>query len=171
MHYWLNLFTPETWHRFQMHGSNVTGFPAALARDAGKVAPGDRFVCYMLQVSRFCGVLRVDSSAYEDHSSIFEDVNDRFFVRFRVSPETIVPLQHAVPVTADEVWHRLTWTRGRARSTGWGNRFRTALREFPLEDAEFLADLLRVQALTPKPYPLTEAHIRVLRVAGIRVPS
>src|SRR5688572_27053418 len=137
MRYWLDLFTPETWGRFQGHGSNVSGFPVTMRNQTREIAVGDLLVCYVVRVSRFCGLLRIDSGMFEDHTPIFTESDDPFPIRFRVTPLVVLEMQHAVPVLDPSVWNALALTRGRARGRGWGMVFRRSLREFERSDGEF----------------------------------
>jgi hypothetical protein len=121
------------------------------------------FLCYMVRVSRFCGALRVHSTAFEDHEPIFAETNDPFPIRFKVTAEIVLPAEHAIPVTTDLVWNQLAWTRGVKRTPGWGMRFRRSLREFTAEDGQFLQELLQSQVKTPVAYPLSDADRRALR--------
>jgi len=53
MSYFLNLFTPETWAAFQVHGSNVSGFRWRQRRMAQEeIKVGDIFLCYLVRLSR-----------------------------------------------------------------------------------------------------------------------
>ncbi len=165
MTYWLDLFTPETWGRFRQHGSSTSGFPAVMRKTARDVSVGDIFVCYMVRISRFCGILRVISTVFEDDEPIFADADDPYRVRFKVEPLVILELELAVPVTADEVWSRLSWTKGSGRGQrGWGMQFRRSLRTFSQVDGELLVSMLTEQRTAAKKYPLTDADNRALRV-------
>jgi predicted RNA-binding protein len=74
MAYWLDLFTPHTWTRFQDHGASISGFRPRQRNTAfERVKPGHLFLCYLVKLSRWCGVLEVTSSAFEDQTPIFAD--------------------------------------------------------------------------------------------------
>ena len=62
MRYFLDLFTPETWSQFQAHGANISGFRPRQQKAADRVQPGDIFLCYLVRLSRWCGVLEVTST-------------------------------------------------------------------------------------------------------------
>ena len=50
MAYWLDLFTPYTWERFQKHGASVSGFRPRQRRAAfERVRQGDQFLCYLVE--------------------------------------------------------------------------------------------------------------------------
>ena len=66
MAYFLDLFTPETWHAFCEMGATVTGFRDRQRRLALEhVHPGDIFLCYVTRVSRWSGVLQVESAPFK----------------------------------------------------------------------------------------------------------
>ena len=66
MKYWLDLFTPYTWTKFQEHGASVTGFrPRQRTAAFERVSLGDALLCYLVRLSRWCGALAVASEAFE----------------------------------------------------------------------------------------------------------
>ena len=82
MKYWLNLFTGKTWDEFQAAGSKVTGFREHIWQRAAKIQQGDIFLCYMVGVKRWVGLLEVTKARHKDDSAIFSE--DVFPVRFEV---------------------------------------------------------------------------------------
>src|SRR5579885_2482228 len=94
MKYWLDLFTPHTWTRFQEHGAGISGFRPRQRKTAfGKVETGDYFICYLVKLSRGCGLLEVISPAFEDSDPIFAEENDPFTIRFRVKPLVLLDFE------------------------------------------------------------------------------
>ena len=99
MAYWLDLFTPYTWGRFQEHGANISGFRPRQRKTAfGRVKQNDKFLCYLVKLSRWCGVLNVSSEAFEDAKPIFSDENDPFSIRFKVNPEILLDYERSIPI-------------------------------------------------------------------------
>ena len=83
MDYWLDLFTPYTWMRFQEYGANVSGFRPRQRKAAfERIKQGDWLICYLVKLSRWCGILEVTSEPYEDSSPVFAEANDPFPIRF-----------------------------------------------------------------------------------------
>jgi hypothetical protein len=164
MTHWLDLFTPDSWRRFCEHEDAVAGFPPKSSTAARKVEVGDLFICYMVRLSRFCGLLRVKSNVYSDRSPIFADANDPFTVRFKVELLVCLQTEAAIPIATPDVWGRLAWTRGREKSQrgGWSAYFRQTLRALPKDDGEFLVAQLMEQSTRPRIYPLTDADKRAL---------
>ncbi len=156
MAYLLNLFTPETWQQFRENGAGVSGFRVRQQRVASeRVRPGDIFICYLTRLSRWCGVLQVESSAYIDESPIYEDP-DPFVVRFKVKPEVVLNAEHTIPIHHDEVWRELTLTKEHEKGhSGWTGFFRGSLNRFTQDDGEFLVNLLRKQKGDLSKFPFT----------------
>ena len=115
MKYLLDLFTPETWLAFRESGATVTGFRErhrSLATE--RAGQGDIFLCYLTRVSRWCGVLQVESEAFYDDSPIHGDP-DPFTVRFKVKPIVMLDPESAIPIYNDRVWNTLTITNQHER--------------------------------------------------------
>lgn len=172
MRYWLDLFTPETWEAFRAHGGQVSGFREKQLRTAQHVEPGDMFLCYLVRLSRWCGLLKVTSSSYIDATPIFR-TPDPFTVRFRVEPLVALGLEVSIPIFEGEVWSRLSFTRNlEVRAPGWAQpaNLRASLRELSYEDGSFLEDILGRQGVEQKLYPLTETDRRRLKQT-VRTPD
>lgn len=138
MAYFLDLFTPETWDAFRKHGAAVSGFRerlVATARD--RIKPGDILLCYLVRLSRWCGVLEIKSPMIIDATPIFSDP-DPFVVRFNVNPLILLDLGRSPPMLASEVWDNLEETKGITKgSRGWGINFRGSLRSILESDGDF----------------------------------
>ena len=163
MAYFLDLFTPETWLAFRENGADVTGFRERHKRLAGeRVNPGDIFLCYLTRLSRWCGVLQVQSATYHDDSPIFDDP-DPFTIRFRVEPIVVLEPDSAIPIREDKVWNMLSITNQYEKGhSSWTGFFRGSLNKFEDEDGSYLAELLKEQKDTRRSYPLTEKDKRQL---------
>jgi hypothetical protein len=143
MAYFLNLFTPETWSAFREHGADTSGFRKRQQRIAReRLKRGDVFLCYLVRLSRWCGVLKIESEAFQDETPIFSNP-DPFCVRFKVKPVVVLAPEQAIPMLEHEVWNGISFTRGmKMGAVGWGNYFQTAPRELSQSDGEFLVTLL-----------------------------
>ena len=163
MNYFLDLFTPETWRAFRDAGATVTGFrerQRRLARE--RVREGDLFICYLTRLSRWCGILRVQSRYYEDDTPIFDNP-DPFRVRFKVEPLVILKPETAIPIRDDAVWSSLSITKQHDRALShWTGFFRTSMNRFEDVDGSRLLELLREQQANPRSYPLTDKDRRQL---------
>lgn len=154
MNYLLDLFTPETWNAFREKGAEVTGFRERQRNLASKrVRKGDVFICYLTRLSRWCGVLQVESEIYTDDSPYFDDP-DPFTVRFKVKPIVLLDPELAISVKDDEVWSTLSITK-RYDKTGsqWTGFFRGSLNLFNDGDGSYLVELLKRQEANPRSDP------------------
>src|SRR5215469_7975740 len=97
MTYYLDLFTPETWKAFKDHGAKISGFREHQRKSAERVKPGDLFLCYLVRLSRWCGILQVKSTFFVDTAPIFLDP-DPFVVRFRVEPKVVLEVDRSIPI-------------------------------------------------------------------------
>jgi hypothetical protein len=151
MHYWLDLFTPYTWTRFQDHGADISGFRPRQRKAAfGRVKKGDKLVCYLVKLSRWCGVLEVLSDAFEDTSPIFADENDPFPIRFKVKPEVTLDFELSIPIEIPALWNNLSFTKSIiAGSFGWAQtaRLRQSLIQLQDGDGELLCRHLKQQTI------------------------
>src|SRR5687767_5816854 len=85
MNYWSDLFTPATYEAFSASDRTISGFRESQKRMAEKVQPGDKFICYMVRMSRWMGVLDVVEGPFTDNTPIFVPDDDPFVVRFKVT--------------------------------------------------------------------------------------
>ncbi len=147
MAFYSDLFTPETWAAFIAHGKSVSGFRERQRRSADRIKPGDVFACYVVRLSRWCGLLRVTSPVYVDSAPIFSDP-DPYVLRFKVEPIVILDLEQAVPIFDDSIWPHLSLTREIEKGEfGWAQRanLRSSLRQLSDADGQLLSDLLNKQ--------------------------
>ena len=86
MAYYLDLFSPTTYEAFSKSNRTVSGFRPRKRGVAQCVQRGDRLVCYMTKLSRWIGILEVESGPFEDATPIFSPDSDPFTVRFHVKP-------------------------------------------------------------------------------------
>src|ERR1700751_5242487 len=101
---YLNLFTPKTWDAFGKHGASVSGFRQRQANFAREqLKPGDIFLCYLVHLSRWCGVLEVTSPAFHHTTPIFSDP-DPFVVRFHVKPLVAFDADKSPPIFEENIW-------------------------------------------------------------------
>jgi hypothetical protein len=73
MNYWLNLFTGKTWREFQEAGAKATGFREHNWNRAKGIRPSDIFLCYMVGVKRWVGLLEVMGERFRDESPIYKE--------------------------------------------------------------------------------------------------
>lgn len=174
MAYYLNLFSPETWQAFQDAGCEVTGFSLAQRAQAEQTLKrGDFFLCYLVRLGRWCGLLEIDSEAFFDETPLFMHSNDPFVIRLKVKPHVVLQPEYALPVRDERIWQTLSWTKNVAPGTaGWGANFQRSLRGMIDEDAEFLVDLLNAQKQAPELHALTAKDLRAIaKAASVQTPQ
>ena len=163
MSYFLNLFTPETWEAFRAHGANVSGFRKRQSRAAEKVKVGDLLLCYLVRVSRWCGILQVTSTVYVDEKTIYENP-DPFVIRFKVKPVVILEPEYSIPIYSDSIWNTLSQTKEhRKGSKTWTGAYRNSLREIDNPDGLFLVSRLKKQESESRLFPFTDKDIHKLK--------
>jgi hypothetical protein len=162
MAYWLDLFTPYTWERFQQHGATISGFRPRQRRAAfERVEQGDVFLCYLVKLSRWCGVLDVVSSAFEVQSPIFAEENDPFPSGFKVNARVLLDFEHSIPI--EELWAKLAFTKDLVQGAfRWAQaaKLRQSLLRLSDEDGNVIAAALREQSNTKRVFPLDAADLR-----------
>lgn len=167
MTYYLNLFSAETWVAFRSKGSRISGFSKNQLTQAKKIEKDDIFLCYLVGLSRWCGVLKNNSKHFIDETPHFRSEKDPFVVRFDVEPICTLEPEHAIPVTRDKIWNTLSWTKEiQQGSVGWGANFQRSLRQIPDSDAIFLISELEQQASEKKVFELSSKDQRILRRAA-----
>jgi len=168
MAYLLDLFTPKTWQAFRDTGGSITGFRERHQHLANeRVNKGDIFLCYLTRLSRWCGVLRVESAPYYDNSPIHDDLAS-FPIHVRVKPCVMLEPEIAVPIKDDAVWNALTITnRYKKGSRNWTGVFRSSLGRFGEDDGSYLEKLLRRQQSNPRTFPLSTEDKRWLRIGPV----
>lgn len=152
MAYWTDLFTPDTFEAFARSDRTVSGFRESQKAFAEKVRPGDVFVCYMVRLSRWIGVLEVESGSFIDDTPIFTPAPDPFVMRFRVKPSIWLPLDQTIPMQTPEIWEGLSWTRNTTPGDYWLGPLRRSLQSISRADGELLERVLRAQATAQTTY-------------------
>jgi hypothetical protein len=164
MTYWLDLFTPFTWTRFREHGADITGFRPRQRKTAfSRIRSGDKFLCYLVRLQRWCGVLEICGDAFEDGAPIFADGNDPFPIRFNVRPVVMFDFEHSIPIALPELWDNLSITKGFvAGSASWAQaqRMRQSLLPILEPDGDLISRLLQEQALVQTMYALDSGDRR-----------
>jgi hypothetical protein len=161
--YFVNLFSPETYEVFSNSKRNLSGFRISQQNAASKINVGDRFVCYMTKLSRWVGILEVNSLFYIDETPFYYTENDPFVVRFGVTEVVWLPKELAVPIRDDRVWNELSFTRGQnKKSFTWTAMVRSSLRPMDNSDGAFLEELLLRQDREGEQFEVDELEYQKL---------
>jgi hypothetical protein len=158
MTYWLDLFTPYTWTRFQDHGANISGFRPRQRKAAfERVKQSDKFLCYLVRLQRWCGILEISGAAFEDTTPIFADSNDPFSIRFNVNPVVTLDFEHSIPIAVPDLWTNLSFTKSFITGSAvWAQaqRMRQSLVQISEPDGDLICRTLQRQGVAKKRYEL-----------------
>lgn len=169
MAYFLDLFSPETYEAFTRSDRSVSGFRRRHLKAAQRVNPGDKLVCYMTKLSRWCGLLEVTGGPFTDEKPIFYPEGDPFVIRFHVRPSVWLPVDKAIPIYDGAVWDRLSFTQGQTRGTPtWTGSVRTSLVQMSQEDGQLIERLLVDQSNGGKAFPVDPEEFEKLAAHKVR---
>jgi hypothetical protein len=158
MNFWSDLFTPETYEAFGRSDHAISGFRESQRAMADKVCVGDKFICYMVRMSRWIGVLEVQSPPFIERTPIFLPEDDPFIVRFKVTCKVWLPLDQTIPIREPEVFSHLSFTRDMKPGGYWQGPIRRSLLKLDPEDGSYLESLLLEMQRNPRSYPVDQEH-------------
>lgn len=177
MNYYVDLFTPETAYAFAKSSQDISGFRISRKTyvENQNIGPGDRFICYVVRIQRFVGILEVKGSYFVDDKPIFANENDPFVLRFKVEPVVWLPLENGIPIREDFIWNKLSFTKSLTKepkdSARWNYMVYSSPRLWPKEDCEYLEGVLKKQAKKLTDYPFNENDQKKLKAHKIKVSS
>ncbi len=181
MTYFLDLFSPETYEAFSKSDRTISGFRLRHQNAASRVNVGDKFICYMTKLSRWIGILEVQSEWFKDEAPIFYPTDDPFVIRFRVKPVAWLHKEKAIPIHDDRVWRNLSFTRDYEQNTPqWTAKVRTSLNQLENDDGRFLEEFISQQANGGELFEIDEQEYQKLvthkvhrldRVVSVTVPQ
>lgn len=137
--YYLALFNEETWNEFLDNGSSIYGTNLNKQRRMETINVGDFLICYVTKLSRFVGLLKINSKAYLDNSRIWK--NDIYPVRTSVHPIYVLKVDNGIPIS--ELKEDLEIFTNLKNSKGWGGFFINSLNTFKEHDAEIIINKLK----------------------------
>ena len=156
MDYWLDLFTGKTWLEFQKAGSKTTGFREHNWNRAKGIKPGDTFLCYLVGVKRWVGILKVQGERFRDESPIFAE--EIFPVRFKVKPVAILPPEHGVPM--ETLAGKLTFFPADATARQWSGLVRGSPTRYKTEDGNVIAAAIQEAVAHPVLRPVDPKQLQ-----------
>jgi len=139
MNYWLDLFTGTTWQEFQAAGASVSGFREHNWNRARNIKPGDIFLCYLVGVKRWVGLLETKTERYRDDAPIWGE--ETFPVRFKVAPLVLLQPEHGVPM--EEFKGKLSFYELEASPGRWSGWVRGSPTKYRKDDGELIAAAIR----------------------------
>lgn len=169
MVYYLHLFALDTYESFTRSDQSVTGFRKRQRSSAQRVESGDKFVCYLIGLSRWIGLLEVIDGPFDVEKPLFYSDSDPYVVRFHVRPVVWLPLEKAVPIHHDRVWSQLSFTRGEQKhSKGWTGIMRCSLRQLDDADGRLLESVMLEQLQGGETYPVDPDELKRLVTHRVR---
>ncbi|MGB2986153.1 MAG: EVE domain-containing protein [Phycisphaerae bacterium] len=150
MNYWLDLLTGTTWQEFQTASAGVSGFREHNWNRARNIKPGDVFLCYLVGVKRWVGLLEVMSERYRDEASIWGE--EVFPVRFKVKPLVVLKPEHGVPM--EEFKGKLSFYELEASPGRWSGWVRSSPTKYKKGDGDLIAAALRNAETHPVARPV-----------------
>ena len=150
MNYWLNLFTGKTWTEFQKAGARTTGFREHNLARAKGIRPGDVFLCYLVGVKRWVGLLEVASERHRDESPIYSE--EVFPVRFAVRSLAILSPEHGIPM--ESLAGKLTFFPVNGTARQWSGLVRGSPAKYKADDGEAIAAAIREAIAHPVNRPV-----------------
>jgi len=172
MAYYVDLFSPQTYEAFTRSSRDVSGFRMRQQNAASKIKKGDKLICYMIKLSRWCGVLEVMSTSFIDETPLFYEQNDPFVVRFKVKPRAWLDKEKAIPIREEGVFDALSFTKGYdKKSSSWTGRLRSSLTQIDDEDGRFLEQLILAQLNGGQVYPIDEREYDKWATHKVRRPD
>lgn len=155
MAYYIDTFSPDTYEAFSKTNKDVTGVREGHASYADKLRPGDKLICYLTKISRWIGVLEVQSGSYRDETPRFQDTDDPYVIRLKVKPIAWLEKEKAIPIREDIVWNNLSLTKGQSKvGSRWTGPFRSSLNKLSDEDGKYLENLILSQLQNGANYPV-----------------
>ena len=143
--YWLDLFTGKTWEEFLANGATVSGFRNNRRRMAEKIQIGDYLICYITGISRFIGLLRIESKCYRDETLVWE--NEVFPIRFDV--ELVLKLEPRTAVPVLTLRDKLSIFDNVEPGGQWSGFFRGSPALFKTDDATIIIDSMEQATHNP----------------------
>ena len=148
--YWLDLFTGTTWQEFLDAGAEISGFRKSRWKTVQKIKPGDFLLCYLTGISRFIGVLKVTSEAYQDDKPIWNDVI--FSSRLKVKPIVMLEPETAVPI--HDLRDELSIFQNLKSPHAWTGRLRGSPAKWKQKDGEIILEALHEAKDNPVKRPV-----------------
>jgi hypothetical protein len=176
MNYYINLFSPETVEAFVISSKDISGFRISRKTyiENQKMGPGDRLICYVTRIQRFIGVLEITEKYFVDEKPIFVKEDDPFVLRFKVKVLVWLPLVKAIPITDDQLWSKLSFTKildknNPKEKNRWTHMVFCSPRKWPTDDCEFIEKLLLEQSSKMTEFPFNEEEQKKLKTHRIKI--
>lgn len=169
MAYYINLFSPETYEAFTKSDKSISGFRTRQENAASRIKIGDKLICYMTKLSRWVGVLEVESTYFQDNKPIFYSTDDPFVIRFKVKPLVWLSKEKALPIRDSRIWDHLSFTKGYdINSSFWTGKLRNSLNALDEKDGKFLEQTILSQLNSNEIFEIDEQEYEKLATHKVR---
>lgn len=97
MKYFYQIYRITTYEIFMNSDRTITGVTIRSQNLCDKVEVGDRFICYLSGISRWFGVLEVESKSHLDKEKKIFYEKDPFVIHFKVKPLVLLDIENSIP--------------------------------------------------------------------------
>lgn len=157
MKYWLNLFSPSSWQKYNETDHSVSGFRANRWTTVQKIKVGDRFICYLTGISAWIGLFEIiDKPFFDDQNRIWDE--DMFPARLKVNPLIMLTPETAVPIKS--LSDKLSIFNNLKNPNAWTGRLRGSPQIWSNEDAKIIEDALYDAEKNPVKHELDIKKLR-----------
>ena len=123
----------------------------------------------MTKLSRWVGILEVESEYFQDDSPIFYPTDDPFVIRFNVKPIAWLPKEKALPIRESRIWDNLSFTQGYdINSSFWTGKLRNSLNPLDEKDGELLEQAILMQVNSGEIFEIDEREYKKLIAHKVR---
>lgn len=146
--YWLDVYTEESWKEHLnnlKNGVNVVGFKKSFHKKAKNIQIGDYFIAYVKGVSKFVGVSKITSTAWEGAGRIH--VDDPYPIRFSIENVYRLELDKGIPIK--DLKEKLSIFEN-IGAKNWGFLVIRSMFEYNTKDATTI--IKAIEKAAPKPY-------------------
>jgi hypothetical protein len=138
--YWILVSSLENWHKTVEHDFTVQGIKSRHRKKADQMKPGDKFIYYCTGVKSFAGITTVQSTVFEDHSTIWLSANKKkkeedYPYRFQI--EADLALEDDNLVAAEPLARQMAYASKWAPEH-WTLAFQGNVHNIPEEDYQFI---------------------------------
>jgi hypothetical protein len=148
-------FMLETWNEFMRMDKKLVGFRDSRWSSVQKMRPGDKLLAYVTGISRFIGILRVESPPHFDQSRLWKE--DVFPCRVEVSVIQALSAEEAVPIS--EIRTALPLFAKLKDPRHWSGPFRSPPVRWAPDNARIVEKYIAAAKRNPTVRPVLESDV------------
>ena len=162
MKYYIQIYEPWTYQRFEDYGKEYTGFSDSNKSAYDRLKVGDKLICYITKISRWCGVLEIIDKNVTNIDNIYGP-DDPYIHRIKVKELVWLPFEQAIPMTEDILWKHISFTKNLSKDQlNWVGVVRRSLRILEDVDGKHFENELIKQVNSQIIYPLSDKDNRII---------